>query len=122
MEQTIMVIDDEKSITKITEMILKRQKYHVITFNNPIIALDYLHSHPLPDLILTDMRMPQLTGLQLCQKIREDERLKTIRIAFFSASISNRENFLEKYNILGIIPKPFDLQDFIKTIKKFLEV
>ncbi|MHA1720505.1 MAG: response regulator [Promethearchaeota archaeon] len=120
MMQSIIVIDDEKSLTKLAEMILKRQNYNVITFNNPILALDYIKSHPLPDLVLTDMRMPQLSGPQLCAKIREDERCKDLKIAVFSASISIQQKFLDEYHIIGLLPKPFDLQDFIQKIKLFI--
>ena len=121
MEKTVVIIDDEKSITELVTTILNQSKINVICFNNPKEALNEIKKNVKPDLILLDMRMPQLSGPEFCKLVREDEEIKDIKIIFFSASDDINASLLKKYNIEGFIQKPFDIHEFSKEVIHYLE-
>ncbi|MBX2800292.1 MAG: sigma-54 dependent transcriptional regulator [Myxococcales bacterium] len=66
----ILVVDDDRAVRKALQVNLSKQGMHVTLANDPSEALDALHDAPF-DLVLTDMRMPGATGLELLQKVRD---------------------------------------------------
>ena len=71
-DETILFVDDEESILRLTQKILKRLGYKVETSLNPLQAMDLFQSKPDSfDLVITDMTMPQMTGVKLAQKLKE---------------------------------------------------
>ena len=73
-----------------------------------------------PDFMLIDFFMPGMSGRELCEKIRADGRLKSIRVAFITAasfSASGMEEF-KRLNVLDYIKKPFEYKDLIQRVKK----
>lgn len=71
METSIVVVDDEKEIADLIEVYLKNENYEVHTFYEPLKALSFLKSGQAVDLAILDVMMPQLSGFDLCRKIRE---------------------------------------------------
>src|SRR5690606_23503128 len=67
---SVVVVDDEENMGKILSKVLQMEGYHVTSFNNPLKALDYLRSAPA-DIVLTDVRMPELTGRDVLVKVRD---------------------------------------------------
>src|SRR5215207_9921510 len=66
---SIVVVDDEENMGKILSRILELEGYHVTAFSHPTAAVEYLRKTP-PDLVLTDMRMPELTGLDVLREAK----------------------------------------------------
>ena len=91
-------------------------------FNSAKNALDALFSESNPDLLLLDVRMPEISGPAFCEKVRSKDDLKNLRIVFFTASGKEDvdEILIKKYNVLGFISKPFDMQDLQVQIEKYL--
>ena len=121
MVKTVMIVDDEKSITELVKNVLELSDINVICYNNPKEALNELKRNKKPDLILLDMRMPQLRGPEFCKIVREDKELMDIKIVLFSASDDIDTSLLKKYNIKGCLQKPFDIFKFSKEVIKYLE-
>ena len=71
METSIVVVDDEKEIADLIEVYLKNENYEVHTFYEPLKALSFIKSGQAVDLAILDVMMPQLSGFDLCRKIRE---------------------------------------------------
>jgi len=68
--EKIMVIDDEEQITSVTEKLLARHGYKVATFSNGVQALQEIKKQPDQyDLIVTDLTMPYMTGIELTKEI-----------------------------------------------------
>jgi CheY-like chemotaxis protein len=91
-KKEIMVVDDETSILMLIEISLKRSGFEVITVDNPFRALDLLEEST-PDLLILDMMMPGMDGLELCQKIRSRPQTAKTPVIVFSAlnDSKNRE-------------------------------
>jgi len=72
MPATILIVDDESSITEIIQDILESRGYRVLAATNPERALALLREEPQPiDLLLTDVVMPQMPGVELARLVQE---------------------------------------------------
>jgi len=97
----------------------------IIYFENGEIALAYLMKEPIePFLILSDINMPKLNGLELKEKIQnnEDLRLKCIPYLFFTTS-ANQQQVIDAYSksVQGFFVKPDSLKKLTTIIKKIVE-
>ncbi|RME74662.1 MAG: response regulator, partial [Chloroflexi bacterium] len=88
MAQThVLVVDDDEMISQMMGMMLRRLGHKVTLKNNPLEALQWLRSvDPLPDLILCDLMMPEMSGHELIRKIRADSRLSHLPIIILTAN------------------------------------
>ena len=116
-----MVVDDDVNILKVVEDILEPEGYNVVKAKSGFDALKILKKIR-PDLILVDYFMPNMSGVELCEKIRSDNKLKDIKLAFLTAGTFSvvSEKYLERMNVLDIIKKPFDYKDIISRVKKII--
>ena len=118
-KKTIMVVDDESAICKVVQDILMPEGYRVISAFSGDDALQKLKKEK-PDCMLIDFFMPGMSGRELCEKIRADARLKSIRVAFITAasfSASGMEEF-KRLDVLDYIKKPFEYKELIQRVKK----
>ncbi len=123
MKKKLMIIDDEPDTIELVKAIMEfEDEFEAKTYTDSRDAIKALKTYKdLPDLIILDVRMPYLSGLDFCKMIREDEKLKNLKIVFFTASSDSDKSLLKKYNVLGYIFKPFDNEMLIKDIKKYLK-
>src|SRR4051812_30922847 len=83
MAKKILIIEDEKSLNEAYEMILKRQKYQVSCAFNGEEALDICKQNT-PDLILLDLRMPKMDGVEFLDNLKPKENYPKTKIIVFS--------------------------------------
>ena len=110
MSQTIAVVDDELDTLQLFNEVLKGTGYTVVTFNNPILAIEYIKKyHEQFRLILTDYRMKPITGCELAHKIIDiDKRIRVIIITALN-SIGTNPLKLEVYYIPLSMKKLLDI-------------
>ena len=123
MSKTIMIVDDKIDTVNMVKALLSSKGYDVISANGGKEALDKLNKvKDKPDLILLDMFMPEMSGREVCEKIRNNEKIKDIKIVFFTvASFSDKgKQMLKELNVSDYITKPFDNKDLIERIKKII--
>ena len=118
----IMVIDDQPDTVELTKAVLEMNNFEVIAHTNPKEALEDLKKGTRPDLIILDMRMPGLSGPDLCKLIREDREINDLKIVYFTASSDADHNLLDQYNVLGFILKPFDNEKLIDEINRYINI
>ena len=82
--EKILLVDDEPDILEFIGYNLKKEGYEVITSNNGKEAIELAQEHN-PDLIILDVMMPEMDGIETCQEIRAVDKLKNTLIAFLSA-------------------------------------
>ena len=80
----ILLVDDEEDILEFLSYNLKKEGFGIVTANNGISALKKLEKSK-PDLIILDVMMPEMDGIEVCEKIREKQRYDDILILFLTA-------------------------------------
>ena len=115
-----MVVDDESDVTELLEYKLEQEGYRVATLNDPLACIAKVREFE-PELVLLDIMMPELSGIQLCRIIRADPITKEIPIIFLSArgEVEDRIKGLEA-GAEDYISKPFNTNELLLRISKML--
>jgi DNA-binding response OmpR family regulator len=115
----IVVVDDEQVVAQIIERALRRE-HQVWVFNRAIEAIKMARQIK-PDLIVLDIIMPGLSGLDACRELRSDPILKSVPILFLTAlsQIEHRIEGLEA-GADDYLTKPFDVRELILRVRAIL--
>ena len=119
----IMVVDDEESLLILVSNLLETHGFDVITAKNGEECLSALKTEK-PDLILLDIMMPGMTGIETAEAIRSDPKTRKIKIVFLTV-IESREIKSEKFrkiNAVDYITKPFDNKYLVAKIGEILDM
>jgi pilus assembly protein CpaE len=108
-EQDIVLVDDDRVIQKMVGSFLERKGYHVRKASDGIEALLHIYDR-VPDLVITDVRMPELNGIELTTRLRGNHRTAGIPILMFS-ELGQPHHALAGYaaGADDYLPKPFEL-------------
>ncbi len=120
MRMKILIADDERDIRELIRFTLQFSGYEVITASNGEEAFEAAYSEQ-PDLILLDVRMPRMTGYEVCIKLKLDEKTKNIPVAFLSAK--GQESEVQTGLEAGAedyIIKPFSPEQLSERVKVLL--
>jgi len=119
-KKRILVVDDEPDTRELMQTILEHEGYDVIITQDGERAIEAISQKP--NLILLDIRMPgELNGIDVCKRIKNDSKYKSIPIIFFSAKVL--EHHIEEGFQAGgdaYITKPFNSTELLKIIRKFV--
>jgi CheY-like chemotaxis protein len=124
---SILLVDDEKDILNLFCDCLQKFGYETIPFNNPVDALNYIYNSKISNcsLIITDYKMPLMSGIDLIKKIREKDttfKLKIILISAFIKSNIMSNDISDSLRIDKIIEKPIHLENLIEEVQKLTTV
>jgi len=116
-----MVVDDEENLLFLLNKILESEGFDVITADNGRECLELLKKEK-PDMILLDMMMPGITGIDVAEAIRSNPKTRNMKIIFLTVVKSNeiRKDRLKKIKALDYIEKPFDNKDLVRRVKKIV--
>jgi two-component system phosphate regulon response regulator PhoB len=81
----ILIVDDEPDVADLVSYHLKAKGFQVLTETNPTVSIATARSF-LPDLVILDIMMPDLNGMQVCRILRADPRLAHVPIIFLTAN------------------------------------
>ena len=117
----ILVVDDESDVTELLEYKLEQEGYRVATLNDPLAFVAKVREFE-PDLMLLDIMMPELSGIQLCRIIRADSAMRETPVIFLSArsEVEDRIKGLEA-GAEDYISKPFNINELLLRISKMLK-
>ena len=116
----ILVVEDNEMNMRLFSDLLKSQGYDVLQCNQAVYVLDMLLKHH-PDVVLMDIQLPFISGLELTQRIRTDHRLKATKIIAVSAfAMEEDKKRILKAGCNDYISKPIELNSFFKTIQKWI--
>jgi|OpeIllAssembly_1097287.scaffolds.fasta_scaffold07175_2 DNA-binding NtrC family response regulator len=120
MAEKILIVDDEPDMLRLLSMILRdKTSYQVTTTNNPIEAIE-LAKHGGFDLVLSDLKMPGLDGIEIIDAVKKvDEDIPVIIITAF-ASVESASEAMQKGGF-DFITKPFRKEQILFTIDKALK-
>src|ERR1700675_1077435 len=118
--KTILVADDETHILHVVSLKLRNAGFNVITAQDGQEALE-LAQQEKPDLLITDYHMPQLSGLELCQKLKQDPataRIPAIMLTARGYQLEQKDT--EESGILRLLSKPFSPRHLLTTVNEVL--
>lgn len=117
-QQRVCLIDDEKQILSYLSELLIKYNYNVLSFDSPLTFIDEFQTQELePDLIISDLSMPTLTGIDIAKKVRElDYANKFILMSGYAQELDPKE--LKTHNICEFLNKPLNNRDILKKIKE----
>ncbi len=120
MKKKILIVDDNPDLIAILQVLLKNKGYDTVQATNGMQAVD-IATAQLPDLIVMDIMMPQMNGLQAARMIRENPKTRSIPILALTAKISytDTEECLES-GFSDHIAKPFTGAQLASRIEKLL--
>jgi CheY-like chemotaxis protein len=102
----IVVAEDHEDIRFVVQRALERAGYEVVATPDGAAALDAVRRHR-PDVVVTDLDMPYMTGLDLCRAIRADERLRHIPVVLASGSLLPGDDRAAEVGASAVLLKPF---------------
>ncbi|CBE69667.1 putative response regulator in two-component regulatory system (CheY-like protein) [Candidatus Methylomirabilis oxygeniifera] len=116
----ILHVEDNQYNRKIIRDLLSKHNYEIMEAHNGEAALDAL-ARRRPDLILMDIQLPKLSGLEVTRRIRADPSLAQIPIiAITSFALSGDERTAFEAGCSAYIAKPFRPRDLLEMIQRFL--
>lgn len=118
--QRILVLDDEEDVTELLQYKLEQEGYRCEVLNDPLLFVARVREFE-PDLMILDIMMPELNGLQLCRIARADPKMKSIPIVFLTArgEAEDRVKGLET-GADDYISKPFNSKELMLRIRNIL--
>jgi two-component system, cell cycle response regulator len=118
----IIVADDDQALSRTLSWILKENGYDVLTVPGGEHLFDHLQAEPF-DLLLLDIMMPKVDGLQLLQKVKSDPRYKDLPVLMIS-SMPPEEATVRSLGLgaADFIPKPFRVRELLARVKAHLRV
>jgi DNA-binding response OmpR family regulator len=117
--KTILFIEDEGDFQQLVKIILGMSGYKIETADNGIEGLAKLKTIK-PDLIILDMNMPKMGGLEFYQRICNGNKYPPYPILMLTAR-ANAEVLCENMNIDGFMTKPFEIDDLLKEIETIIQ-
>ncbi len=116
----IVVVDDEIDIAKPLADFFKSYDFKADFYINPKELLEQINKNNVPDIILSDIKMPQIDGISLLKEIRKQNH--AVPIVFISAHM-DKDIMLEaiEYGVSGFIEKPFHYANIISLVNNILK-
>ena len=118
MAKKILIIDDEPTIVMILDELLSEQGYDILKAYSGEEGLRLFNSKTPPDLVITDLKMPGISGKAVIQAIRENP--KEIPIIIVTGCVMNGD-FPEEGSYQAIFYKPFDLEEFLEKVLQIIK-
>jgi len=121
---TIVVADDERTVRDTLRAVLESREYEVVTADNGIRALELVREHR-PDLLIVDILMPGMSGLEVCRQMHEAEDLGKIPIIVITSVTADSELPDAFWRMATeseeFITKPFDVFDLADRAERLIE-
>jgi two-component system cell cycle response regulator DivK len=120
MSKTVMIVEDNELNMKLFHDLLEANGYNTIQTRNGKEALDLARNHK-PDLILMDIQLPEISGLDVTRWIKEDETIKHIPVIAVTAfAMKGDEERIRAGGCEAYLSKPISVAKFIETVRHFL--
>jgi len=128
-EKTILLVEDSADDELLTLRALKKNniKNEIVVARDGVQALDYLlgdgnpteHPHALPQVVLLDIKLPKIDGLEVLRRLRADERTKLLPVVILTSSNEERDR-LSGYNLgaNSYVRKPVDFEHFTEAARQ----
>jgi two-component system sensor histidine kinase/response regulator len=118
----ILVVDDISKNLQVVGTILRNEGYHVMPATSGLQALERVSAQP-PDLILLDLMMPEMDGLEVCSRLKAEPLTRQIPVIFLTAS-NEMEHLMKGFEAGAVdyITKPFNAPELLARVRTHLEL
>ena len=116
--RVVVVVEDDKPIGELLAGVINEEEgYHAIHVTRPSEALSTMEQIK-PDLLVLDVGLPGMSGLELYDRLHQDERLRSVPVMFETAVSREHASEFRKRGISKVFQKPFDLNELIAGMKE----
>lgn len=116
--KTVLVVEDNELNMKLFNDLLEANGYGVIQTRDGLSALDLARQH-MPDLILMDIQLPEVSGIEVTKWLKEDDQLKAIPVIAVTAfAMKGDEQKIREGGCEAYVSKPISVISFLKTDRK----
>ena len=116
----ILVVDDDRDVAQTVELALRRRGFKVAMANSGVEALKVLRRYD-PDLVILDVLMPGMGGLEVCRRLRADPKTETLPIIFLTARGQERDRIEGlRAGADDYLSKPFNLEELLLRVNAVL--
>ena len=120
MTKTVMVVEDNELNMRLFNDLLEAQGYRVVKTSNGLEAIDLARTN-MPDLVLMDIQLPEVSGLEVIRWMKEDEGLNHIPIIAVTAfAMKGDEERIRASGCEAYLSKPISVANFLETVRRFL--
>jgi CheY-like chemotaxis protein len=121
MSKRIVVADDDPDLVALMTLPLRKRGYEIATGGNGEEAIDLVRRYR-PDLVILDVCMPLLDGLEACRRLKDDEQLKHIPVMLITATASllPAPDVLYALQVEGYLIKPFPVRVLVEKIEQLI--
>ena len=120
MTKTVLIVEDNELNMKLFHDLLDANGYQILQTRNGMEALNLAKTHH-PDLILMDIQLPEVSGLEVTKWLKEDESLCEIPVIAVTAfAMKGDEDRIRKGGCEAYISKPISVANFMTTIQQFI--
>lgn len=120
MAKTVLIVEDNELNMKLFHDLLEAHGYRTIQTRNGIEALDLVRTHR-PDLILMDIQLPEVSGLEVTKWLKEDDELRSIPVVAVTAfAMKGDEERIRQGGCEAYISKPISVSKFIETVRIYI--
>ena len=120
MAKTVLIVEDNELNMKLFHDLLEAHGYHTVGTRNGIEALDLARKHR-PDLIVMDIQLPEVSGLEVTKWLKDDPDLQAIPVVAVTAfAMKGDEEKIRNGGCEAYIAKPISVSSFMRTVERFL--
>ncbi len=120
MSKTVLVVEDNELNMKLFNDLLEASGYSTLQTRSGLEAIEIAREHK-PDLILMDIQLPEVSGLEVTKWIKEDDDLKTIPVIAVTAfAMKGDEERIRQGGCEDYLSKPISVTQFIETIRHYI--
>ncbi len=120
MTKTVMIVEDNDLNMKLFHDLLDAHGYQTLQTRNGMEALEQARKHR-PDLILMDIQLPEVSGLEVTKWLKEDDNLRSIPVVAVTAfAMKGDEERIREGGCEAYISKPISVSKFMDTVRQFI--
>ena len=114
--RVVMVVEDDRPVGELLASIINDEDgYYAIHVTRPSEALETL-KQIRPDLLVLDVGLPGMSGIELYDRVRQDEKMKRVPVIFETAVASEHRLEFKRRGINKVIEKPFELEEIVRSV------
>lgn len=117
----VLIAEDDDDVRPVLERIFTRAGFTVLTAADGVTALRQTLQNR-PDVVLTDLDMPGMNGLDLCTAIRQNENLQDIPVAVLSGGLRPDDPRIAGSRLCGVLLKPFSRAELVAAVQRLADV